>query len=167
MSYVEEIEQLEKELQNPKIDPKRKQEIEQIISQNQKEAKEVLDYSRKVITDEAVPTESYNLAINARAYMKIKEEKIAEELIQLAKKRAFDSFTYDKIRYKGRIDSESLDMYACQLIMRTYTEAKQFDKLKAFGAELSQITGDPQFEIFTKQFAKDQSLMDSVLQDSE
>jgi hypothetical protein len=167
MSYIEEIEVLEKELQNPKIDPKRKQEIEQIISQNQKEAKEVLDYSRKVITDEAVPTESYNLAINARAYMKIKEEKIAEELIQLAKKRAFDSFTYDKIRYKGRIDSESLDMYACQLIMRTYTEAKKFDKLKAFGAELSQITGDPQFEIYTKQFAKDQSLVDSVLQDSE
>jgi hypothetical protein len=58
-------------------------------------------------------------------------------------------------------------MYACQLIMRTYTEAKKFDKLKAFGAELSQITGDPQFEIYTKQFAKDQSLVDSVLQDSE
>ncbi len=167
MSYIEEIEQLEKELQNPKIEANRKSEVETIIANNRKEAKEVLDYARKVITDEAVPTESYNLAINARAYMKIGEEKSAEDLIQIAKKRAFDSFIYDKIRYKGRIDPESLDMYACQLIMRTYTESKKFDKLKAFAMELSQVTGDPQYEQYVKQFIGNQAMVDSALKEME
>lgn len=166
MSYIEENENLEIELLTVK-DEQRKAQILETIEKNKKEAKEVLDYSRKTITDEAVPTESYNLAINARAYMKIGEEKIAEELIQLAKKRAFDAFQYEKVRYKAKtIDMEGLDMYACQLILRTYTEAKKYDKLKAFATELSQQTGDPQFEAFAKRYAQEQTATDTANKDT-
>ena len=98
---------------------------DQLIREDKKaKAREVLDYSLKVIPDKSIPFD-YFAANYVRLYLALGDTKKALEVADIMTNRADQNLTYDKSGNGNRFGSADSDLYILQTIIEACKEAKQ------------------------------------------
>jgi hypothetical protein len=132
---------------DPKMDSLRLQtdSINKEILMKRTRAKEVMDYMRKTISDEAVPTEPYFLMLEANVYLNLNEREIARSLLEKAIYRATESLDFIKA-YKGEVDPNDFDLLALRFSLQLLGD-HGFDDLFAYTVgKLKTYLTDPAFQ---------------------